>query len=391
MQASFKYLISSSKININDRTLIVNYEMKILYIAPLPPPLAGHSLMAQVLYEDLAKVHHVEAVNFNKQSFKDGIDSFQRVFDVLNVLKEVWIKKRGADAVYLTISESVAGNLKDLFIYLICYRKLSWMYIHLHGGSIKRELWDKYPLIHKINKFFIKKMAGVIITGKSHLGIFSDLIPNEKIHMVPNFALESLFISETEIECKFSEVTQIHILYMSNMIDKKGYNDLADAYFMLDEASKARIRIDFAGRFETADQETAFRKKIGANDGLLYHGMMDNQEKESLFSKAHIFCLPTAYLEGQPVSILEAYASGCVVLTTGQPGILDIFTPGINGFEINMRSPESIKNVIQDIIEQNVNLAEIALNNRKTAGEKYRASIYNSSLRGIIESVKSVS
>jgi glycosyltransferase involved in cell wall biosynthesis len=365
--------------------------MKILYIAPLPPPLAGHSLVAQVLYEDLAKLHHVEVVDFNKQSFNDGIDSFQRVFEVLNVLKDVWTKKKGADVVYLTISESVAGNLKDLFIYLICYGQLSQMFIHLHGGTIKRELWDKYPLIHKINKFFIKKMAGVIISGQSHLSIFSDLVPKEKIHMAPNFALESLFISEAELDSKFSDLTPMGILYISNMIDKKGYNDLADAYFMLDKIYQDQIRIDFAGRFETMAQETAFRKKIEAKDGLNYHGMVDNQEKESLFSKAHIFCLPTSYLEGQPVSILEAYASGCVVLTTGQPGILDIFTPGINGFEIKMRSPESIKDVIQDILGQNLDLAKIALNNRITAGEKYRPTIYNSYLRGVIESVKSVS
>lgn len=364
--------------------------MKILYIAPLPPPLAGHSLVAQVLYEDLSKTHHVEAVNFNKQSFKDGIDSFQRVFEVLNVLKEVWVKKRGADAVYLTISESIAGNLKDLFIYLICYRKLPRMFIHLHGGTIKRELWDKYPLIHSINKFFIRKMAGVIISGESHLGIFSDAVSREKIHMVPNFALESLFISATELKDKFSELSPIRILYMSNMIDKKGYNDLAEAYFMLDKIYQDRIRIDFAGRFETIDQESTFREEIEGKEGLTYHGMVDNKEKESFFSKAHIFCLPTAYLEGQPVSILEAYASGCVVLTTGQPGILDIFTPGINGFEIKMRSPESIKGVIQDIIDHGVDLIKIGVHNRSTAGEKYRTSIYNSTLRGIIESVKSV-
>lgn len=365
--------------------------MKILYIAPLPPPLAGHSLVAQVLYESLAEVHEVEAVNFNKQSFKDGIDSFQRIFEILQVLKEVWIKKKGADAIYLTISESVAGNLKDLFIYLICYRKLSRMFIHLHGGTIKRELWDRYPIIHRINKFFIRKMAGVIISGKSHLSIFSDIVPSDKIHMVPNFALDSLFISDVEIERKFSSTAPLRLLYMSNMIDKKGYNDLADAYFMLDKSFQDRIQIDFAGRFETDAQKTSFLKKIEGANGLKYHGMVDNQEKESFFSKAQVFCLPTAYLEGQPVSILEAYASGCVVLTTGQPGILDIFNPDVNGFEIKMRSPESIKDVIKNIIEENVSLSQIALNNRKTAGEKYRTSIYNSSLRNIIESVKNLS
>jgi len=217
--------------------------MKILYIAPLPPPLAGHSLVAKVFHDELAKYHEVRLVNFNKQSFKDGVDSFKRVFEIQYVLYDVWRKRKGVDAIYLTISESVAGNLKDLFIYLICYRSLPKMYIHLHGGTIKKELWNKHKVIHRINKYFIKRMAGVIISGKSHLEVFDDIVPLEKIHFVSNFALDYLFVNEPDIVTKFSDTNPLRILYMSNMIEKKGYNDLADAYLLLDDAMKKRIQI----------------------------------------------------------------------------------------------------------------------------------------------------
>ena len=108
--------------------------------------------------------------------------------------------------------------------------------------------------------------------------------------------------------------------------------------------------------------------------------------KKILFSKAHIFCLPTSFFEGQPISILEAYASGCVVLTTGQSGIRDIFRDGLNGFEVQERSADSIKLVLEKIINKPENLLKIAISNRKIAGEKYGTSTYNSSLSTIIES-----
>ena len=157
--------------------------MKILFIAPLPPPVAGHSLAAKVFFDHLSLKHNVSPIDFNKESFVDGFSSFNRVFEVLSILKKIWREKQDSNIIYITISESFAGNLKDIFIYLICFRKLPKMYIHLHGGSIKRLLWDKYPIVHAINKYFLKRVNGVIISGNSHLVVFKDLVLPEKIHI----------------------------------------------------------------------------------------------------------------------------------------------------------------------------------------------------------------
>lgn len=365
--------------------------MKILFIAPLPPPLAGHSLVAQAFCDELSRYHEVAAVNFNKQSFKDGVDSFKRVFEVLDVLKAVWKKKKNTGAVYLTISESFAGNIKDICIYLICFRKLSRFFIHLHGGTIKRELWDRHTFLIPLNRFFIKRMAGVIISGESHLPIFDGMISRDKIHMVPNFALDYLFVDESHILEKFSQIQPLRILYMSNMIERKGYNDLATAMVQLRPDIKSRVQVDFAGRFETTQQQDNFLQKIAGEPHMRYHGVVDDSAKKALFANAHIFCLPTAFFEGQPVSIPEAYASGCVVVTTGQPGILDIFTPGENGYKIDVRSPESIQLVIEKIIDEREHLLRIAMFNRETAGRTFRMPIYNSALRKIVEGVNNQS
>jgi len=359
--------------------------MRVLFIAPLPPPVTGHSLATKIFLEELSKFHQVEVVNLSKESFVQGVDSFKRIIQVVILLKEVWRKRKSADIIYLTISESFAGNIKDLFIYLMCAQCLSNMYIHLHGGSLKRLLFDKHKVLFCINRWFMKKLAGVIITGRAHISIFEGIIQQKQIHVVPNFAQDYLFSSEQEIVAKFSSLCPMRILYIGGLIPEKGFNELADAYLILDSELKKIVRIDFAGMFEAEPQKVKFLRKIAGVDHLRYHGIVDGAEKKNLFSQAHVFCLPTSLLEGQPVSILEAYASGCVVLTTGQRGISDIFAAGVNGFEIQARSAASIKSVLEAIVGKPENLLKIAVANRKTASEKYRTSAYCSSLRAIIE------
>jgi len=361
--------------------------MKILFIAPVPPPITGHSLVSDVLYKHLLQKHDVKLVNLSKESLNDGVDSFKRIVQVISLLREVYSKNKKVDAIYLTISESLAGNFKDLLIYLLCVKHVSKIYIHLHGGSIKKCLWDKHPINYRLNRFFIKKIGGVIISGVSHKEIFENSIDARKVHIVPNFANDHMFIEVGKIKDKFLKFTELRVVYISNFIKKKGYRELADAFFLLSQGEQSKVRIDFAGKFPSEADKEAFLSLISASKQLKYHGVIDEQEKSRLFSEAHIFCLPTSFFEGQPVSILEAYASGCVVMTTGQSGIRDIFTPEQNGYEIEPTAT-SIKCELQRILQQIDPLMDIALLNHRIANKKYRIISYNKNIHDIITANK---
>jgi len=93
--------------------------MKILFIAPLPPPITGHSLAAQVFLDNLSNTSELDVVNLSKQSFKGGANNYKRFFEIGFLLKQIFEKNKSKDLIYLTISESIAGNIKDLFIYFI--------------------------------------------------------------------------------------------------------------------------------------------------------------------------------------------------------------------------------------------------------------------------------
>ena len=359
--------------------------MRILFVAPLPPPVTGHSLASRVLLDDLATTHEVQVVDLSRDSKHDGAVTVKRAVAVSKSLADIVTKRGRSDVIYLTISESVTGNIKDLCIYLLCVFALSKIYIHLHGGSLRRLLLDRYSILLRLNTMFVKRLGGVIVSGRSHVSIFDGMIDRRKIHIVPNFAQDQLFVARSDILAKFAACDPLRILYISGMTALKGFNDLVDAFFLLQDMLRQRVQIDFAGIFASEVDKVRFEQRISGVTQIHYHGVVDDVVKQRLFAQAHVFCLPTAHLEGQPISILEAYASGCVVVTTLPSGICDIFTPSIQGFEVQPHSPESIRGVMEQLLVEPKRLSRIALGNREIAEKNYRTSIYQTRLRSILE------
>jgi glycosyltransferase involved in cell wall biosynthesis len=358
--------------------------MKILFIGPLPPPMNGHSLACQVFHQSIITSNYVETVDLVKQGMTDGVISFNRLFEIIRVFYEVFKKKTDCDLVYLTISQSLAGNIKDLVIYCICYNQLSKIYIHLHGGSLKKLLFDRHPLLFKINKKFLSRLGGVIISGESHLEIFQNYIDPNKIHIVPNFAKNEMFLTESCIKKKFEKLDPIRLLFLSNMVPLKGYMLLLKAFLDLEERVSSNFFLNFAGRFDTESERKIFESQINGNAQIRYLGVISDEQKIDLVKSSHIFILPTMFFEGQPVSILEAFAAGCFVITTGQSGILDIFTDFENGFQIEPNSEQSLKLSLQWVSENKSKLADIAISNQKKAMKEYRVDTFNSRLKSIM-------
>lgn len=362
--------------------------MKILFIAPLPPPITGHSLAAKILLYELVKHNQVEVVDFKKDILKQGVSSVNRIVQIFQIHKEIWHKKKDADVIYLTISQSIPGNIKDLITYAICFKILSRMIIHLHGGGIRRLIFDRYRIFYHLNKFFLKRIGGAVVLGKSLISIFEAMVPQDRIYVVPNFAEDYLLLDPKKIKKKFLKTNPLRILFLSNLIPGKGYEELINAYMTLEDDLKKNIRIDFAGGFESKDHKKKFLDRIKDTIALHYHGIVSNGKKKELFSNSHLFCLPTYYYyEGQPISVLEAYASGCVVITTDHGGISDIFENGVNGFEVRKKSTISIKRKIEQILKKPGQLLPMALSNREIVYDKYRTSTHCSSLLKIFENI----
>lgn len=362
--------------------------MNILYVAPLPPPISGHSIAAQVLLEYLQCRHSVEVVDLSSASQHDGTVTPKRVLAVFRVILKVIGAAGNADRLYLTISESVAGNLKDLLLLAVVGKLSRRAVIHLHGGSFGQQIIERSPILRKLNRHFLSKLGAAIVSGPSHSSIFGDIIPSERIFAVPNFAQKFMFLEREEVKKKFLDNSRtMRVLYVSGMTPRKGYLLLLEAYETLSDAAKSRIQLDFAGGFNNELDRNEFVERISRQSRVFYHGVISSQDKARLFADAHIFCLPTSFQEGQPISIIEAYASGCVVLTTPRPGILDIFEPQKNGYTISSEDPSILRELLETVCHDLPKLSNIAIRNRRAAEEKFRETTFCKSVESILSAL----
>jgi glycosyltransferase involved in cell wall biosynthesis len=357
--------------------------MKILFMGPLPEPVTGQSLACKLFYDALCSEHDIVLIDLKKGSFQQGANSFGRVTEILGMAWQILRKRAGCERIYFTISESVAGNLKDILFYVLLLGKLNRTAVHLHGGAGLRVIFSSaHPVLRILNGFFLRRLWRVIVLGERHISIFDGLVERARIRIVENFALDSLFINPEALDAKFAASRPLRLLFLSNLLPGKGHSELVAAIAALHPDQRMALEVNFAGGFATDDQKEVFLASIAGLSCVHYHGVVAGETKRRLFAEAHLFCLPTYYpYEGQPISILEAYASGCAVMTTDHSGIFDIFTPDLNGFAVDKASPDSIRHSIEKALIDPELIAGIARRNRAIADERFRETIHLHSLK----------
>jgi hypothetical protein len=257
--------------------------MKIVFIAPLPPPFNGNTLAAKTLFDELAKKHEVKLINLNKKSLKSGTFSLSRALQMFEILPRVWKAQRNADFIYFSITESTAGNIKDLLIYLLCFKKLNKMIIHMLGGAGMKTLLQKKEIQYWLNKFFVGRLGGAVVEGWPQADTFEQIINRDKIHIIPNFAQDFLFVSDESVENKYKNTQPLKLLFLSNLLYGKGYNELVEGYIGLNDNIKHDVQIVFIGGFGSDDDKEKFLNKIYKHTVLIYHDIVNVEEKKQIY------------------------------------------------------------------------------------------------------------
>jgi glycosyltransferase involved in cell wall biosynthesis len=338
-----------------------------------------------VFLDALRREHNVEVIDVKRQNLSRA-RSVRRMYEAVSFAWRARKASRRCSACYITIAQSVAGNLRDLLIYFATYRLRAKTIVHLHGGmGMSVLLSTRHPLLRRLNAFFLRRFAAVVVLGERQVPILAPFVSPERIHIVPNFAQDNLFVGTDAIHAKFSAANPLRLLFLSNFNPGKGHRELLEAIMLLRPDTLARVHVDFAGGFESDADRQEFLKAAGAFPGVHYHGVAEGAAKERLLASAHIFCLPTYYaFEGQPISLLEAYAAGCGVITTDHGGILDVFAPGENGYLVEKRSAASIAAAVERAVANPAETLFFAQNNHEQALRRYRVGTFNGNLLRIV-------
>ena len=292
---------------------------KVVFIAQFPPPVHGLSKAVETLFTS----------NLNEYYLFSKIDITKNKNIIYIIYRILFVK---CDLFYFTISQSVGGNLRDVFFLLLIILRRKKCIIHLHGGYY-RELMEKKCCGAQrwMNKKLLNRVEKCIVLGNSLKYIFEGYVKDSKICVVPNCIDDTFFPNNDCLEKKLKEICDskvIHVVYLSNFIKEKGYDKvLYIAKAIKDEGKDCFFQFHFAGQFFNSEEKKWFEDFIiesGLNN-VIYHGIVNGNEKNKLLNIGHVFILPTTYSrEGQPISILEGMGNGMAIITTNHAGIPDI-------------------------------------------------------------------
>ena len=364
--------------------------MNIVMIGPFPNPITGQSIANRSVRNEFARLGlSVYAVNTNSSKIND-ISSQGRLAlstlmkAVLQQLRTIaYLFKTPNCKVYITPGQSLLGFLRyapSILVAHYCKHKVT---LHFHGAYFGQMYLKSNQYLQLLIRYILERTSRIIVLGPSLKWMFkqSDKI-EEKVVCCVNGIPSQLLLSKDGLTKKQSkhDSSFIKLVYISNLIESKGILDLLDAMQIL--LNKGwQVSLDICGSLDQAIHDRFQKKFKPLKSYCTYHGVLDGPEKAVIFEKNEVFCLPTYYpVEGQPISILEAYGQGCAVVTTDHGGIKDIFVEGKNGVFCKPRDPNSVAEAIVACHEK---YFEYSKNNHSTACLKFKEESFLSRVKAI--------
>ena len=261
--------------------------------------------------------------------------------------------------IYITVGQSSAGFSRDVVFFSLGILFQRKIYAHLKGGNFKNFYQNSNFIFKRLIYFYYSKLYKVIILGSSLQNNFdfSDKI-NKKVIIVENGLTENIVKNDFKINMG----SRINILYLSNLIQSKGYLDLLAALKIL-ENDTLDFSCIFAGSiFLSPDDPIKMNEneikffldssinKLKNKDNVKFVGPVYNKEKIKLLKEADVFVLPTYYMnEGQPISIIEAMAYKNVIISTPYRSIIDLVSNGKEGILLSPKKPKLIANALLNL------------------------------------------
>jgi glycosyltransferase involved in cell wall biosynthesis len=359
----------------------------ILFISAISPPITGVTTASYTILSHLRNIGcTLYEIDYSRGNLKSGKFSLKQFFNILIKGFRILRTKKKVAHVYLAISSNFWGNMRDIFFLLLLGKeKRKSTVLHLHTATFADYFSTLPQWVRYLNKKMFKNIRTAIVVGETFSNIFGSLISSNRVKVVKNCVKTELLIPAPFLIKKNSYIEKINILYLSNLIPAKGYELLLDAYLSLPEKTREKTILNFAGEFGDCRLKTSFLSRIPNENKIFYHGQVQGNEKIKLLWNSHIFCLPSSYSpEAQPICILEAYAAGCIVLTTDSGGIKDIFQHKVNGYSIPAGDKIALRNYLELVISDIDKHKNFASHNRQDAIEKYTQNRFNQEVEEIL-------
>ncbi len=354
--------------------------MKILIIAPVETKFkTGLSNAVKTTKDILKEEHDVYLIDTAENVNTDNIRKFsiKRLTLFFKIFLHFLVKIRKFDIVYMTISMSLGGFLRDM-IFIISSKIFSKkIFLHLHGGGYKKNFFLKQnSLIKKIIIFTLNNCNKLFILSENFRDDFS-FIEDTKIKVLENTI-------NVKIDKSNRDIDYLKIIYISNFIKSKGYYLLLKTCKLL-ATQKINFKCEMYGKFlNISDDEKNLGKDQLKNEvkefirlnklenNVTFSENLDSDKKYEKLRNSNVFVFPSTYPgEGLPLSLMEALVSKLPIISTNHAAITDIVKHNYNGFILKTFNELEIVNYLLQFTKNKELFKTMSENSLKIFDEKF--------------------
>jgi len=291
---------------------------------------------------------------------------FGIITQIIKLISILIVKKIDVVQLYTTSFYSFEKNKLFIKICKIFRKKIC---LDIHGGS-----FDKYLeglTFHKKAKAasVLKKIDAIRVVSEYWKCVIEKLLGTDtNIHVVANGIDLTFFTNEIK-----EKVNNNSIIYVGSLGERKGIKLLLSISSELIKEFPD-IKISIVGNYESINDEREitnyYKNSILDKNNVILFGQVGYKELIEAYSKNTIFVLPS-YNENFPMSILEAMASGLVIIATSVGAIPEVIENGVNGFVIEPGNPNELLEKIKALFSDYELIARIQNNNYFTVRNKY--------------------
>lgn len=300
----------------------------------------------------------IKCTNSISESIEDGIKTIRINHKVLpipriNILVRTWSTLCWFRRI---LKEGYKPDIIHAFVYsaglpaviLGRFYQIPVVITELYTNILKKEM-------SKLEKFmlrFVMNRAEIILSISESLkkALIEYGIHNE-ICIIPCTVDISKYISNrTNYNPKIK--TDISILFIGNLIPRKGIPYLLKA---LSQILKKRndFTLDIVGNGPQKKKYIDLSSKLGIENHVKFHGLVDEAKKVELIKKCSFFILPSSW-ENFGVVLIEAMAAGKPVIAAARGGPREIIKEDI-GILAVPKDVKSLRESIDYMLEKNQN------------------------------------
>ncbi len=185
-----------------------------------------------------------------------------------------------------------------------------------------------------IERRYLRSVDGFIFNSRTTQATVEALAGSSRPSVVayPAGDHRSTTVSHREITRRTHEPGPLHILFVGNLIPRKGLHTLLDGLAQLPAEA---WRLDVVGGVDPHDGYTKSLlgqiQKAGMGERVKLLGTLGNPDLSDLLARSHVLAVPSQY-EGFGIVYLEALAAGLPVIASTAGAAHEIVTPGETGF-----------------------------------------------------------